>query len=257
MGFPIMVRWHLYIELRPWCPFQYKAGIILCMRPAIANALELLQSCIKSSVWCVYCLMCILPELSRSCKQYHGRLDHLITSADCPELLFYKFLLSWPNSKPLLSNFTQMWYVHYNHRVWSQFPKSIRWHGLVYSLRPTDAYMCKLAIIDSDNGLFPGRCQAIIWTNAGMLLIGSWGPNFSQLLIKMYTFPFKKMHLKMSSVKWQPFCLILNVLINTLTNWDGVQERQPIKMNTPPARVSNINYRHPEIGLEQSLFWDQ
>ena len=29
----------------------------------------------------------------------------------------------------------------------------------------------KLNIIGSDNGLSPGRRQAIIWTNAGMLLI--------------------------------------------------------------------------------------
>ena len=30
----------------------------------------------------------------------------------------------------------------------------------------------ELTIIGSDNGLSPGRCQAIIWTNAGILLIG-------------------------------------------------------------------------------------
>ena len=29
-----------------------------------------------------------------------------------------------------------------------------------------------LTIIGSDNGLLPGQCQAIIWTNAGTLLIG-------------------------------------------------------------------------------------
>ena len=32
---------------------------------------------------------------------------------------------------------------------------------------------CKLTIIGSDNGLSPGRRQAIIWTNAGILLIGT------------------------------------------------------------------------------------
>ena len=30
----------------------------------------------------------------------------------------------------------------------------------------------KLTIIGSDNGLSPGRRQAIIWTNAGILLTG-------------------------------------------------------------------------------------
>ena len=35
-----------------------------------------------------------------------------------------------------------------------------------------------LTIIGSDNGLSPGRRQAIIWTNAGILLIGPLGKNF-------------------------------------------------------------------------------
>ena len=35
-------------------------------------------------------------------------------------------------------------------------------------------YICvnKLTIIGSDDGLAPGRCQAIVWTSAGMSLIG-------------------------------------------------------------------------------------
>ena len=74
--------------------------------------------------------------------------------------------------------------------------------------------MCvvKLTIIGSDNGLSPGRRQAIIWTNAGILLNGPLGTNFIQILIGIQTFSFKKMHLKMSSAKWRPFCLGLNVL---------------------------------------------
>ena len=46
-----------------------------------------------------------------------------------------------------------------------------------------------------------------IWTNAGILLIRPLGTNFSEILIKIHTFSFKKMHLKMSSAKWRPFCL--------------------------------------------------
>ena len=38
-------------------------------------------------------------------------------------------------------------------------------------------------IIGSDNGLSPGRHQAIIWTNDGILLIGTLGTNFSEILI--------------------------------------------------------------------------
>ena len=61
--------------------------------------------------------------------------------------------------------------------------------------------------------LAPGRRQAIIWTNAGILFIGPLETNFSEILIQIQTFPFKKMRLKVSSGKWRPFCLGLNVLI--------------------------------------------
>ena len=41
----------------------------------------------------------------------------------------------------------------------------------------------KLTIIVSDNGLSPGRPQAIIWTNTGIFLIGPLGTNFSEILM--------------------------------------------------------------------------
>ena len=56
-----------------------------------------------------------------------------------------------------------------------------------------------ITIIGSDNGLPPGRRQAIIWTNAGILLNGPMGTKFSEILIEIYTFSLKKIHLKMSS----------------------------------------------------------
>ena len=70
----------------------------------------------------------------------------------------------------------------------------------------------KLTIIGTDHGLSPERRQAIIWTNAGMLLNRRLGTNFSEILIGNQTFSFKKMHLKMPSVKWRPSCLGFNVL---------------------------------------------
>ena len=76
----------------------------------------------------------------------------------------------------------------------------------------THICVCKLTIIGSDNGLSPGQRQAIIWTNAGILLIGPLGTNFSEISVKVHIFSFMKVHLKMSSVKWQPSCLGLNVL---------------------------------------------
>ena len=78
--------------------------------------------------------------------------------------------------------------------------------------RVTHICVGNLTIIGPDNGLSPGRRQAIIWTNAGILLVGPWGTNFSEILIGIETFSLKKMHLKMLSAKWRPFCLGLNVL---------------------------------------------
>ena len=78
----------------------------------------------------------------------------------------------------------------------------------------THTCISKLTIIGSDNGLAPGRRQAIIWTNAGISSIGPLGTNFSETFIKIFTFSFKKMHLKMSG-KLRPTCLGLNVLINS------------------------------------------
>ena len=40
-------------------------------------------------------------------------------------------------------------------------------------------------IIGSDNGLSPARRQAIIWANAGILLIGPFETNFGEILIEI------------------------------------------------------------------------
>ena len=77
--------------------------------------------------------------------------------------------------------------------------------------RVTHICVGNLTIIGSDNGLSPVRRQAIIWTNAEILLIGPL-VYVSEIQIGIQTFSYKKMHLKMSSVKWRIFCLGLNVL---------------------------------------------
>ena len=86
------------------------------------------------------------------------------------------------------------------------------WQRLTHWGRVTHICVGELTIIGSDNGLSPERRQAIIWTNAGILLIEPLGTNFSEILIGIQIFSFKKMRLKMSSAKWRPFCLGLNVL---------------------------------------------
>ena len=81
--------------------------------------------------------------------------------------------------------------------------------------RVTHICVSKLTIIGSDNGLSPGRRQASIWTNAGILLIRPLGTNFNEMLVEILTFLFMKMRLKVSSGKWRPFCLGLNELIES------------------------------------------
>ena len=62
--------------------------------------------------------------------------------------------------------------------------------------RVTHIGVSKIIIIGSDNGLSPGRRQAIIWTDDGILLNGRWETKVSEIWIEIYTFSFKKMHLK-------------------------------------------------------------
>ena len=83
---------------------------------------------------------------------------------------------------------------------------------LINPLRLSDAYMLQES---NHHWLALGRCQAIIWTNAVILLTGPLGMNYSEILIKIYTFSFQKMHFKMWSGKGRTFCLDLNVL----THW--------------------------------------
>ena len=70
------------------------------------------------------------------------------------------------------------------------------WHG-----------MQNYGSIGSDNGLSPIWRQAIIYTNAWMLLIAPLGTNSSEIVIQIKNASFMKMHLKISSAKWLPFWL--------------------------------------------------
>ena len=82
-----------------------------------------------------------------------------------------------------------------------EFANAVLWSyvALTHWGRMTHICVSKLTTFGSNNGLAPGRRQAIIWTNAGILLIQTLGTNFSEILRKIYTFSFKKMHMKMSS----------------------------------------------------------
>ena len=65
------------------------------------------------------------------------------------------------------------------------FPHLSGANELTHWGRVTHICISNLTIIGSDNGLSPDRRQAIIWTNAGILLIGPLGTNFSEILIEI------------------------------------------------------------------------
>ena len=113
--------------------------------------------------------------------------------------------------------------------------------------------LSKLNIIGSDNGLSPGRCQAIIWTNAGVLLIGPLGTNFSEISIEIHIFSFRKMPLKMSLGNWQPSCLSLNVLSFWTITWSSVDLTDlPLdKM----AAISQTMFSDAFLWMTSFVFW--
>ena len=135
-----------------------------------------------------------------------------------------KPMLEYCESDPSVKFWLKFVYWHPRNCIWKGHQQngghfvsaSMCWGAparLTHWGRVTHIYVGKPTIIGSDNGLSPGQRQAIIWNNAGLLLIEPSGTNFSEISIVIQTFSFKKIHLNMSSAKWRPFCLGLNVLI--------------------------------------------
>ena len=73
----------------------------------------------------------------------------------------------------------------------------------------------KQTSIGSDNGLSPSRRQAIIWTNAGILLIGPWGTNLSKISINFID------ENAFEDVVWKMAAILpgLNVLSHVCFRW--------------------------------------
>ena len=64
-----------------------------------------------------------------------------------------------------------------------------------------------LTIIGSDNGLSPGRRQAIIWTNAGLLSIGTFWKFNQNSYIFIHENAFESVVWKMSTILSRPQCV--------------------------------------------------
>ena len=123
-------------------------------------------------------------------------------------LAFVRGIHRWPaNSPHKTASNTEKVSIWWRHHVLSW-----RLIGIIVGGWATYICVSKLAFIGSDNGLSPGRHQAIIWTNVGISLIRPLGTNFSEIYIEICIFSFKKVHLKMSAAKYRPYCPGLNVL---------------------------------------------
>ena len=151
---------------------------------------------------------------------------HELGSVASPRKLFHRNYSKYQFEKNEIKN--------YSFKIISTSPrghwvKTILWQLMSWrpwlSPTPTASVMATTKLTAKD----PDRCQAIFWTNAEILLIEPMGTNFSEIWIGIQLFSLKKMHLKMSSAKWRPFCLCLNMVTREVPR-DFAAFRQPFWM---------------------------
>ena len=106
-------------------------------------------------------------------------------------VILYLYMYTWCHllMTVLLQNYTKIMTCRNTYFVPNEIKQLTHWG------RVTHICIDDLSIIGPDNGLSPGRRQAIIWTNAGILLIGPCRTNLSDILIGIQIYSFKKMHL--------------------------------------------------------------
>ena len=98
--------------------------------------------------------------------------------------------------------------------------------------RVTHICVSKFSILGSDNGLSPGRRQTIIWTNAGLLLIGPLGTNFNEIVIKIQENAFEMVVWKMAAI-WSIGLNVLNKIwptkLRKMRTFHALGERDSVK----------------------------
>ena len=99
---------------------------------------------------------------------------------------WWEWLVLAKLSKAMSFNSQRIWLIS----AWCRINASVNWVS-----------------IGSRNGLSPVRRQAITRTNTDLLSIRHLGTTFSDIWIEIKkTVTFTKIHLKLSSAKWLPFC---------------------------------------------------
>ena len=99
------------------------------------------------------------------------------------------------------------------------------------------------------------RLGAIIWPHAGILSIGNWEANFSEISSEIHPFSFREKHSKMSSPKWRPFCLAPNVLNRDMEAM--IWKNEIVAINTNVSSYTEQNsvvhvYRFPSQGKKKA-----
>ena len=102
----------------------------------------------------------------------------------------------------------------FRRKMWSCYSLKCTWKScLAHWGWVTHICVSKLTIIGSDNGLPPGRRQAIIWTDAGILLIRPLGTNFGEIINRISNIFIQENAFEEVIWKMGGLCLSLNVLI--------------------------------------------
>ena len=156
-------------------------------RPPVGTVLSI-YTCISSYLWVkgclagLFCLAGVMHSMRVTVKYKMGLFNHhfwwgnvvLPWKRICFHIFYCCLLMIW-------------------HRLLT--PALTHWG------RVTHICVSRLTITGSDNGLAPGRRQAIIWTNAGILLIGPLETNFSEISIEIKIFSLTNLRLKVLSAK--------------------------------------------------------
>ena len=132
--------------------------------------------------------------------------------------------------------------------------------SVIYWDRVTHICVGNLNIIGSNNGLSPGRRQAIIWTNAGILLIRPLGTNIQWNLDRNSYIFIQEKAFKTSSGKRRPFCPGRNVFLIRIIDlhnrwssvvtfclfWHNLAMYRPVSnwTQTEPAYDDVIKWKH-------------
>ena len=144
-----------------------------------------------------------------------------------------------------------MWFLWLNWRKSTFYPvtapnDSKWWPIMTSSIQEPTASNCDVTMTDCSRVVAMDAFLAyfvtpVVQHGASLvLLIVPLGTNVSEISIRIQIFSFKKMHLKISSAKWRPFCLALNVLImNLLGNSVGCR----IVVNVLRAVVIKLGYQ--------------